>query len=79
MKRATAQWTISIPQPLSRKAEQAAREESRTRSEFVREALRHYLGERTFRQAQNRLSRRLEALGIRTEEDVERLIDEGRN
>lgn len=79
MKRATAQWTVSIPRLLSRKAEQAAREESRTRSEFVREALRRYLGERAFRQAQARLSRRLGALGIRTEEDIERLIDEGRN
>lgn len=79
MKRSTAQWTVSIPPLLSKEAEQAAREESRTKSELVREALRRYLGERAFRQARNRLSRRFQTLGIRTEEDVERLIDEGRN
>ncbi len=79
LKRSTVQWTISIPPLLSKKAEQVARKESRTKSEFVREALRQYLSERDFHQAQNHLTRRLQALGIRTEEDVERLIDEGRH
>ena len=79
MRRSTAQWTVSIPPLLSKEAEQAAREESRTRSELVREALRRYLAERALHRAQDRLSRRLQTLGIRTEEDVERLVDEGRN
>ena len=78
MKRATIQWTISIPPPLSREAERTAQEESRTKSELIREALRRYLEERSFHRAQNRLTRRLQKLGIQSEEDIERLIDEGR-
>ncbi|PIQ82233.1 MAG: CopG family transcriptional regulator [Candidatus Omnitrophica bacterium CG11_big_fil_rev_8_21_14_0_20_64_10] len=79
MRRSTAQWTVSLPRLLSREAEKTAKEESRTKSELVREALRRYLGEQAFRRAQGHLSRRLRSLGVRTEEDVERLIDEGRN
>ena len=78
MERYTAQWTVSIPPPLSKQALRAARDESRTKSELVREALRYYLAEKTFDRLRNRLSRKLRAMGIKTEEDIERLINEGR-
>lgn len=78
MKRSTMQWTVSIPPPLSKEAERAAHEESRTRSELVREALRRYLEQRSFLLAKSRIAEKLRQLGIRTEEDVERLIDAGR-
>lgn len=78
MERHTIQWTISVPPLLSREAVKVAREESRTKSELVREALRRYLENRTLDRIRNKLSRRFQAMGIRSEGDIERLIDEGR-
>jgi len=48
MDRLTIQWTVSLPPPLSKQALKIAKEEYRTRSELVREALRRYLENRTF-------------------------------
>jgi metal-responsive CopG/Arc/MetJ family transcriptional regulator len=79
MGRQTEQWTISLPPSLSREAMNAARREARTRSELVREALRKYLEARSLDQLRMKVSRRFRAMGIRTQRDVERLIDEGRN
>lgn len=78
MERHTIQWTISVPPLLSREAVKVAREESRTKSELVREALRRYLENRTLDRIRNKLSKRFQAMGIRSEGDIERLIDEGR-
>ena len=78
MKRSTVQWTISVPPLLSREAERLAQEESRTRSELVREALRKYLERRSIEQVRQKLTRKFKNLGIRTEQDIERLIDAGR-
>jgi metal-responsive CopG/Arc/MetJ family transcriptional regulator len=41
--------TISLPPPLLKKAEQVAREENRTKSELLREALRFYVETRNLR------------------------------
>ncbi len=78
MERQTVQWTISIPPPLSKEALRVAKEEYRTRSELVREALRRYLENRTLDRIRHKLSKRLHALGVKNEHDIERLIDEGR-
>ena len=78
MKRSTVQWTISVPPLLSKEAERIAQEESRTRSELVREALRKYLERRSIEQVRRKLTRKFRNLGIRTEQDIERLVDEGR-
>ncbi len=43
MKRNSVQLTVSLPPNLYRKAMAAAKEESRSKSELVREALRRYL------------------------------------
>src|SRR5713226_7366217 len=43
--------TISVPPPLLRRAEQIAREENRTKSELLREALRFYVDTREVRRA----------------------------
>ena len=58
----TDKWSISLPMPLSRQADAVAAHESRTRSELIREALRHYLkdGERVDLTESPRLS----AVGI---------------
>lgn len=44
--RVTRTWTISLPPKMSRLAQQIAREEHRTKSELVREALRRYVAQR---------------------------------
>lgn len=79
MERYTHQWTISLPPPLSKKALKWAKEESRTRSELVREALREYISKRErFQELRTKLSNNLAKRGIRTLEDIERMIDEDR-
>jgi len=74
--RTTKTWTISLPPRLVREAERMAREENRTKSELVREALRLYMEERRWRKLQQKTARQAQALGIRTEEDVDRLVHE---
>ena len=74
--RATKTWTISLPPKLVREAERTAKEENRTKSELVREALRFYLEERRWRRLQRQTALRAQALGIQTEEDVDRVVHE---
>ena len=76
--RVTKTWTISLPPKLVREAERTAKEENRTKSELVREALRFYLEERRWRKLQRATAIRAESLGIRTEEDIDRLVHEVR-
>ena len=72
--RMTRTWTISLPPALLREAERTAKEERRTKSELVREALRLYIKEQRWRKLQRETTLRAQALGIRTEEDVDRLV-----
>ena len=72
--RTTKTWTISLPPGLVREAERSAKEENRTKSELVREALRMYLEGRRWRKLQQKTALQAQALGIRTEEDVDRLV-----
>ncbi len=72
--RTTKTWTISIPPKLVREAERTAKEEHRTKSELVREALRLYLEDQQWRKLQRKTALQAQALGIRTEEDVDRLV-----
>jgi len=44
--RITRTWTISLPPEMSHVAEAVARQEQRTKSELLREALRLYLSQR---------------------------------
>lgn len=44
--RTTRTWTVSLPPGMSRLAGQVARQEHRTKSELVREALRLYVAQR---------------------------------
>ena len=78
MERNTVQWTVSIPPPLSKKALKVARLEYRTRSELIREALRRYLENRALDGIRAKISRRFKQMGVRTQEDIENLVDQGR-
>ncbi|CBE68295.1 MAG: ribbon-helix-helix protein, CopG family [Candidatus Methylomirabilis oxygeniifera] len=72
--RTTKTWTISLPPKLSREAERTAKEENRTKSELLREALRLYLEDQRWRKLQRKTALHAQALGIRTEEDVDRIV-----
>ncbi len=76
--RTTQTWTVSLPPNLVREAERTANEEDRTKSELVREALRMYIEERRWRKLQREITARAQALGLRSEEDVVRLVRAGR-
>jgi AbrB family looped-hinge helix DNA binding protein len=60
-----------------KEAEKLAKEENRTRSELIREALRRYVAERELRRLQLYGMKKAKELGLK-EEDVQRLIDEYR-
>ena len=68
-------WTISLPPGMEREAVQAAKQERRTKSELVREALRIYLATRQWQSLQKSVSLRARQRGIGSESDVENLID----
>ncbi len=76
--RTTITWSISLPPRLGKEAEKAAKEENRTKSELIREALRRYLEGRRFRKLQSYGAKRARELGITTEEDVDRLVHQYR-
>ena len=71
--------TISLPPRLFERVMKTAKSKGMTRSELVREALRRYETEEQEWQALFNYGRRkAQVAGIRTEEDVERLIDASR-
>ena len=76
--RTTQTWTVSLPPNLLREAERTAKEEDRTKSELIREALRMYIEERRWRKLQRETAARAQALGLQSEEDVTRLVHAGR-
>ena len=59
-------------------AEKTAKQESRTRSELVREALRQYLWGRRWNTIRRYAEQSARAAGIR-EEDVDRVVHESRS
>lgn len=71
--------SITLPPDLLTKAQELAEREHRTMSELFREALRRYMQEDTSWDALVKRTRaKGRELGIATEEDVERLVDEHR-
>jgi CopG family transcriptional regulator / antitoxin EndoAI len=75
--RATKLLTISIMPEFFDEIEKLAREERRTKSELVREALRCYIAERELKRLQSYGMKKAKNLGLK-EKDVQRLIDEDR-
>lgn len=75
--RTTKIWNISLPPEMARAAEKAAKEEARTKSELIREALRQYLWGKRWKELRHYGEERARRQGIR-EEDVDRLIHESR-
>lgn len=71
--------SISLPEALSKEIDRVAKKEHRTRSGVIQEAVRQYLELRKWQEAQREVSARARRLGLSTEADVERLIDEVRS
>ncbi len=75
--RTTKLITISIMPEFLEEIEKLAKEERRTKSELVREALRRYIAEKELRRLQRYGIKKAKELGL-GEEDVQRLVDEYR-
>lgn len=71
--RSTKIWNISLPPEMARAAEKTAREEARTKSELVREALRQYLWGRRWKELRRYGEQKARETGLR-EEDVDDLV-----
>lgn len=71
--------TISMPKKLAQDVDRLAREESMTRSEFVRDLLRRQIAWRNLEPVRKDFARQARKAGIRTWEDAVRVVDEVRH
>jgi len=71
--------SLSLPPRLIKQVLSMAKQEGKTKSELIREALRQYIEMKEMRKAQGIFSKRAGELGVRDEEDVERVVDEYRS
>lgn len=78
MLRVTKLISFSIMPDFLREVEQVAKEENRTKSELIREALRRYIEERKWEELTRYARIKAGEAGIKTEEDVQRIVDEFR-
>lgn len=75
----TVTINVSLPKDLLKKVDRLAQQESRTRSELLRESLRRYLLEMAeWEDIFAYGGKRAKALGIKSEEDVYRIVEESR-
>jgi len=77
MLRLTKLLTISIMPDFFKEVEKIAKEENRTKSELVREALRRYIADREFERLQRYGAKQAKKMKIK-EADVQRIVDEYR-
>jgi CopG family transcriptional regulator/antitoxin EndoAI len=71
--------SLSLPPKLVKAISSQAKQEGKTKSEFIREALRQYLELKELRKAQATFSKRAREIGVTEEADVERIVDEARS
>ena len=76
--RTTKPITVSLPADLVRETQRVAREESRTRSDLIRDALQQYLTSRRWRRLRQWGAETADRLGLKTEADLQRLLAEVR-
>jgi metal-responsive CopG/Arc/MetJ family transcriptional regulator len=72
--RTTKPITVSLPADLVRETQRVAREESRTRSDLIRDALQQYLTSRRWRRLRQWGAETADRLGLKTEADLQRLL-----
>jgi CopG family transcriptional regulator/antitoxin EndoAI len=78
MLRLTKLISISIMPDFLREVEKVAKEENRTRSELIREALRRYIEDREWEKLTRYARIKSAETGIKTEDDIQRVVDEFR-
>lgn len=81
MARSTKVLSISVPERLAEELDRMAAEEGVSKSELFRSMVKAYKRERAaadFRELQRRLAPKARARGIKTEEDVDRIVFEDR-
>jgi Arc/MetJ-type ribon-helix-helix transcriptional regulator len=76
--RTTKAISITLPEPMLDTAKARAKKENRTMSELVREALRRYEASQWLAEMQAYGQKRAAAVGVVTEEDVDRVVHEAR-
>ncbi|OGR31207.1 MAG: hypothetical protein A2139_09530 [Desulfobacca sp. RBG_16_60_12] len=76
--RRTKLISFSILPDFLREVEKVAKEEHRTKSELIREALRRYIEDREWEKLSRYARRKSAETGIKTEEDIQRVVDEYR-
>jgi predicted transcriptional regulator len=70
--------SITLPDALESELQKRAKKEHRTLSGMLQETARFYLTTKRFEELQEELALKAASLGIRTEEEVDRLIHESR-
>ena len=78
MLRLTKLISISIMPDFLREVEKVAKEENRTKSELIREALRRYIEDREWEKLTRYARKKSAETGFKTEEDIQRVVDEFR-
>ena len=73
--RTTKPITISLPTNILRETERIAKEEVRTRTDVIREALNQYVVSRRWRRLREWGAQTAERLELKTEEDLQNLLD----
>lgn len=73
--RTTKPITVSLPLDLLEETQRAARAEARTRTDLIRDALRHYLASRRWQRLRAWGAETAHRLGLNTEADLQRLLD----
>jgi CopG family transcriptional regulator/antitoxin EndoAI len=76
--RTTKPITVSLPLDLLQETQRVALEEARTRIDLIRDALRQYLASRRWQRLREWGAETAERLGLKTEADLERLLDTAR-
>jgi Arc/MetJ-type ribon-helix-helix transcriptional regulator len=76
--RLTKAISITLPEPMLKSAKARAKKENRTMSELVREALRRYEATQWLAEMQLYGQERAAAVGVATEENVDRVVHEAR-
>lgn len=74
MARTTKTISLSVPPEMAEEIKELMKEEGRTRSELIREALRHYVEEKEWRKIYRYGEMKASEKGI-TEDQVEDIVD----
>ena len=76
--RATNLITLSLPTELLDETQPAARQEDRSRSELIQEALRQYLASRRWQRLRRWGAETADRLGLKAEDGLQRLLEKVR-